>query len=51
MENLLLQQVAQIAEVQQAAAMQSKKQACLLTGLAGSSKPVFFAALDFEAKG
>ena len=46
MENLLLQQVVRIAEVQRAAAWQKEKRACILTGLAGSSKPVFFAALD-----
>ena len=33
-------------EAQQAAAYKRKKQSCILTGLAGSSKPVFFAAVD-----
>ena len=46
MENLLLQQVVRIDEVQRAAAWQKEKRACILTGLAGSSKPVFFAAMD-----
>ena len=46
MENLLVNKVAAVKEVQQAAEYQKKKQACILTGLAGSSKPVFFAAID-----
>lgn len=46
MDNLLLKQVAQLEETKQAAAFQKKKQACILTGLAASSKPVFFAAVD-----
>ncbi|MDY4920762.1 MAG: transcription-repair coupling factor [Phascolarctobacterium sp.] len=53
MNNLLLNMVARVAEVQRAASYQSKKQACILTGLAGSSKSVFFAAIDqlLEEKG
>ena len=46
MENLLVNKVAAVKEVRQAAKYQKKKQACILTGLAGSSKPVFFAAAD-----
>ena len=46
MDNLLLQQVVRIDEVQRAAAWQKEKRGCILTGLAGSSKPVFFAAVD-----
>ena len=46
MENLLVNKVAAVKEVRQAAEYQKKKQACILTGLAGSSKPVFFAAAD-----
>lgn len=46
MENLLITQAAAVQETQQAAAYKKKQQSCLLTGLAGSSKPVFFAALD-----
>lgn len=46
MENLLLEQTAVLTEVKQAAVYQQKKQGCLLTGLSGSSKPVFFAAVD-----
>lgn len=41
-----MQLVAAVPEVQQAAEYYRKKQAYLLTGLASSSKPVFFAALD-----
>ena len=46
MENLLLEQVVRIDEVQRAAAWQNEKRSCILTGLAQSSKPVFFAAVD-----
>ena len=46
MENLLLKQVAQVVEVQRAAELHKNKQSCVLTGLAASSKPVFFAAVD-----
>ena len=46
MNNLILQLVAAVPEVQQAAEYHKKKQGYLLTGLASSSKPVFFAALD-----
>ena len=46
MENLLVNKVAAVKEVRQAAEYQKKNQACILTGLAGSSKPVFFAAAD-----
>ena len=46
MENLLVNKVAAVKEVRKAAEYQKKKQACILTGLAGSSKPVFFAAVD-----
>lgn len=41
-----MQLVAAVPEVKQAAEYYRKKQAYLLTGLASSSKPVFFAALD-----
>lgn len=46
MDNLLISLVASVREVRQAAEYQKNKQSCLLTGLSGSSKPVFFAALD-----
>lgn len=46
MENLLLDLLAAVREVRAAAAWQQKKQACILTGLSQSSKPVFFAAID-----
>lgn len=46
MGNLLIKQVAAVQEAQQAAAYHKAKQACRLTGLSGSSKPVFFAAVD-----
>jgi len=46
MENILVNKVACVREAEQAAAYQKNKQACILTGLAGSSKPVFFAAVD-----
>ena len=46
MKNLLLERVVEVAEVQQAAALRQKKQSCVLTGLAGTSKPVFLAAVD-----
>lgn len=46
MENLLLKKVAALNEVQQVAAYQDIKRSCNLTGLSGSSKPVFFAAVD-----
>lgn len=46
MENILVNKVAYVREAEQAAAYQKNKQACILTGLAGSSKPVFFAAVD-----
>ena len=46
MKNLLVEQLAAIAEVQQAASYQQKQKACILTGLGGSSKPVFCVAMD-----
>ena len=46
MENIILKLVANVPEVQQAATYNKKKQAFILTGLASSSKPVFFAAMD-----
>ena len=46
MENLILELVAAVPEVQQAAEYQKNKKAYLLTGLASSNKPVFFAAMD-----
>ncbi len=46
MENILVNRVACVPEAEQAADYQKNKQACILTGLAGSSKPVFFAAVD-----
>lgn len=46
MDNILLKQVAAVAEVQKAAAYHKQKQACILTGLSQSSKPVFFAAVS-----
>lgn len=46
MENILVNKVACVREAMQAADYQKNKQACILTGLAGSSKPVFFAAVD-----
>jgi transcription-repair coupling factor (superfamily II helicase) len=46
MENILLNQVVGIDEVQQAATWQKEKRAGILTGLSGSSKSVFFAAMD-----
>ena len=45
MENLLVNKVAAVKEVRQAAEYQ-RKTGLYLTGLAGSSKPVFFAAAD-----
>lgn len=50
MRNLLIKQVAAVAEVQQAAEYCKRKKACILTGLTGSSKSVFFAALDMLCK-
>ncbi|MBR2039252.1 MAG: transcription-repair coupling factor, partial [Phascolarctobacterium sp.] len=46
MKNLLVEQLTAIAEVQQAASYQQKQKACILTGLGGSSKPVFCVAID-----
>ena len=46
MENLLVKKVAAIREAKQAAIYKRQRQTCILTGLAGSSKPVFFAAVD-----
>ena len=46
MKNLLVEQLTAVAEVQQAASYQKKQEACILTGLGGSSKPVFCVALD-----
>ena len=46
MKNLIIGRLEPLAEVQAAAAYQRKRQACILTGLSGSSKPVFFAAVD-----
>ena len=46
MENLLVKRVAAVAEARQAAIYKRQRQTCILTGLAGSSKPVFFAAVD-----
>ena len=46
MENILVNKVACVREAEQAVTYQKNKQACILTGLAGSSKPVFFAAVD-----
>ena len=46
MKNLLLEKVATVPEFQEAATYHQKKQSCNITGLAGTSKPVFLAALD-----
>ncbi|MBR5487347.1 MAG: transcription-repair coupling factor, partial [Phascolarctobacterium sp.] len=46
MKNLLVEQLTVVAEVKQAASYQQKQEACILTGLGGSSKPVFCVALD-----
>lgn len=46
MKNLVLQQAVKTPELQQAAAYKQKHHSCILTGLAGTSKPVFCAALD-----
>ena len=46
MKNLLVKRVAAVAEARQAAIYKRQRQTCILTGLAGSSKPVFFAAVD-----
>lgn len=46
MENLLINKVAAVKELLQAADYHKNKKSCLLTGLSGSSKSVFFAALD-----
>lgn len=46
MENLLVKKVAAVREAKQAAIYKRQRQTCILTGLAGSSKPVFFAAVD-----
>ncbi|MBQ5600356.1 MAG: transcription-repair coupling factor, partial [Phascolarctobacterium sp.] len=46
MKNLLVEQLTAVAEVKQAASYQQKQKACILTGLGGSSKPVFCVAID-----
>ena len=53
MKNLLIDLVAALPEVRKAAEFQTKKQSCILTGLAQSSKSAFFAAMDklFGASG
>lgn len=45
MGNLLLQRTIAVAEVQKAAELFKQKKTAVLTGLAGTSKPVFLAAL------
>lgn len=50
MNDLLLDKLQSLPELEQAAAHQKEHKPCILTGLAASSKPVFFAALD-EALG
>lgn len=53
MKDLLLKKVVEVPELKQAAAYHKKKHSCVLTGLAGTSKLVFLAALDelLEHKG
>lgn len=51
MKNLLLQKAVDIAEIKQVHAYHQQKQSCVLTGLAGTSKPVLLAALDALAGG
>lgn len=46
MNDLLLDKLQGLPELLQAAAHQKEHKPCILTGLAQSSKPVFFAALD-----
>lgn len=46
MNDLLLDKLQGLPELAQAAAHQKEHKPCILTGLAQSSKPVFFAALD-----
>lgn len=41
-----MKKVAAVREAKQAAIYKRQRQTCILTGLAGSSKPVFFAAVD-----
>ena len=53
MKHLLLEQVVKVPEIGQVAAYQRQKQSCIVTGLAGTGKSVFLAALDefLDAKG
>lgn len=46
MNNLLLKKVVEVPEVKQAAAFHQQKHSCVLTGLAGTSRLVFLAAVD-----
>ena len=46
MNDLLLEALQSLPELEQAADHQKQHKPCILTGLAQSSKPVFFAALD-----
>ncbi|MBQ7317907.1 MAG: transcription-repair coupling factor [Phascolarctobacterium sp.] len=46
MKNLLVDKLALVEEVKQVAGYQKKQEACIVTGLGGSSKPVFCVALD-----
>jgi len=46
MKNILLKKVVDVCEVKQAAAFHEQKHSCVLTGLSGTSKLVFLAALD-----
>ncbi len=46
MQDLLLEKLSGIKELQQAVSCHEKQEACILTGLSGSGKSVFLAALD-----
>ncbi len=46
MRNLLIDKLAAVAEIKQAADYHKKQQACILTGLAARSKPDFCVAID-----
>lgn len=50
MNNFVIQRVAEVAEIKQAAAYHKQEKPLAVTGLAGSSKPVFFAAMDMLAE-
>lgn len=51
MKNLITDKLQQVKELQELAVYQQEKKTCIVTGLAGSCKSVFFAALEQQLGG